>query len=304
MTIVQSVLIGAMQGVTEFLPISSSAHLIAVPWLFKIDSGNVDKLIYDVMVHFGTAFALLAVYTGRIVYMCRDDLAKMRRGSFRDSLMLKIALGTVPAAVLGVLFKDPIEYYLRTPYISVFSLIAVSLLMLVAERIHLGERGISYSLALIIGIAQAVALIPGVSRSGITITMGILLGLRRREAVDFAFLLSIPIVFGVSFYEARHVPLLEGTDSTVYVVGAFSAFIFGVLSLTFLIQYLKHHTLDLFAYYRVGLAILILAFIAIRSKADSPDAIRGKSGPGLPHGFTLIYFSNTATWPSSVFTSS
>ncbi len=265
MTIVQSVLIGAMQGVTEFLPISSSAHLIAVPWLFKVDSGNVDKLIYDVMVHFGTAFALLAVYTGKIVYMCKDDLAKMRTGSFRDSLILKIALGTVPAVVLGLIFKNPIEYYLRTPYVSVFSLIGISLLMLLAERVHMGERGISYSLALLIGTAQAVALIPGVSRSGITITMGILLGLRRREAVDFAFLLSIPVVFGVSFFEARHVPLLEGVDSLVYVVGAFCAFLSGILSLTFLIQYLKHHTLDVFAYYRVGLALLILAFIAIRS---------------------------------------
>src|SRR5271157_5146674 len=111
MTVVESVLVGAMQGVTEFVPISSSAHLLAVPWLFKIDSGNVDKLIYDVMVHFGTAFALLAVYTGKIVYLCRDDLTNMRRGSFRDSLLLKIALGTVPAAVLGLLFKNPIEYY-------------------------------------------------------------------------------------------------------------------------------------------------------------------------------------------------
>ena len=265
MTIVQSVLLGAMQGVTEFLPISSSAHLIAVPWLFKLDAGNVDKLVYDVMVHFGTAFALLAVYTGKIVYMCRDDLAKMRTGSFRDSMVLKIALGTVPAVVLGLLFKDPVEYYLRTPYVSVFSLVAVSILMLAAERVHMGERSISYSLALLIGIAQAVALIPGISRSGITIAMGILLGLRRREAVDFAFLLSIPVVLGISLYEARHVPLVEGYESTVYVAGAFSAFICGVLSLTFLIQYLKNHTLDLFAYYRVGLAVLIVAFIALRS---------------------------------------
>jgi undecaprenyl-diphosphatase len=265
MTIVQSVLIGAMQGVTEFIPISSSAHLIAVPWLLKIDSGNVDKLNYDVMVHFGTAFALLAVYTGKIVYLCRDDLARMRRGSFRDCLLLKIALGTVPAALLGLLFKEPIEYYLRTPYVSVYSLVAVSLLMLLAERVHLGERPISYGLALLIGFAQAVALIPGISRSGITITTGILLGLRRREAVDFAFLLSIPVVLGVSFVEARQVPLLEGYESIVYVAGAFSAFICGVLSLTFLIQYLKIHRLDIFAYYRIGLAMFIFAFIAIRS---------------------------------------
>ena len=264
MTLAESILLGIMQGITEFLPISSSAHLIAVPWLFKVTGASVDKLIYDVMLHFGTAFALLAVYTGKIYYLGRDDLRNMRYGYFRDSLILKIALGTVPAVVLGLLFKNAIEYYLRTPYICVFSLITVSLLMILAERIHMRKREITYAVALIIGIAQAVALIPGVSRSGITITMGILLGIRRQEAVDFAFLLSIPVVFGVSFYEARHVPLLEAGDSIVYVVGACSAFLSGVLSLTFLINYLRNHTLDLFAYYRVGLAILILVFLAIR----------------------------------------
>ncbi len=265
MTIADSILLGAIQGVTEFLPISSSAHLIALPWLFKITGVSVDKLVYDVMLHFGTAFALLAVYMGKIVYMCRDDFRLLRKGSFHDSLLLKIGLGTIPAVVAGLLFKDAVEYYLRTPYICVFSLIIVSLLMLVAERIHFGGREITYTLALMIGIAQAVALIPGVSRSGITMTIGILLGLRRREAVDFAFLLSIPIVFGVSLYEARHVPFNQAYESTIYLIGAFSALLSGVLSLTFLINYLKNHTLDAFAYYRVALAILILVFVAIRS---------------------------------------
>ena len=265
MTTTETILIGAMQGVTEFLPVSSTAHLIAVPWLFKIDSGSVDKLLFDVMVHFGTAFALLAVYMGKIYYTCREDLHNMRRGLFRDSLMLKIAVGTVPAAVLGVLFKDFIEMYLRTPYVSVFSLIGIALLMLFAERFHLPRRDVGYGLALVIGICQAIALVPGVSRSGITITVGLLLGLKRSEAVDFTFLLSIPIVFGVSFYEARHVPFLQGGEDLAYTVGAFSAFISGVLSLTFLINYLRRHSLDIFAYYRIALAIVILAFIAVRS---------------------------------------
>ncbi len=265
MTVVESVLAGAMQGITEFLPISSSAHLIAVPWLFKVDAGHVDKLGYDVMVHFGTAFALLSVYTGKIVYMCRDDMRKMLSGSFRDSFVLKIVLGTLPAVVIGLLFKDPIEYYLRTPLVSVFSLVVISLLMLFAERVHLGERNISYTVALIIGMAQAVALIPGVSRSGITITAGILLGLRRREAVDFAFLLSIPVVFGVSLLEIGHVPLMEGDEATVFAAGTFSAFIAGLAGLTFLIHYLRRHTLDVFAYYRIALAVLIMVFIAVRA---------------------------------------
>ena len=226
-----------MQGVTEFLPVSSSAHLKPCRGSSKSASGNVDKLDYDVMVHFGTAFALLSIYTGKIVQMCPEDLRKVTESrSLRDSMVMKIALGTVPAVVFGLLFKDLIEYYVRTPLVSVFSLVVVSIFMILAERLHLGEHKITYTFALAIGLAQAVALVPGVSRSGITITMGIMLGLRRREAVDFAFLLSIPVVIGVALLEMHHMPLFEGDESTVFAAGTFSAFIAGLASLTFLIQ--------------------------------------------------------------------
>ena len=264
MTTIGSILMGALQGITEFLPVSSSAHLIVVPWIFKMNEGNVDPLIFDVMLHFGTAFALLAVYLGKIVYTCRDDYIALKHGNIRDSLILKIAVGTIPAALLGVVFKDFIENQLRSPVIIVFSLIGVSVLMFIAERLNLRNRKITYPLALLIGTAQAIALVPGVSRSGITITCAMLLGLKRSEAVDFTFLLSIPIVFGVSFFEARHLSFIYGDEATVYLVGAFSAFIFGVVGLKFLINYLKRHTLDVFAYYRVGLALLIVGFLFAR----------------------------------------
>ena len=264
MTVIQAILLGVMQGVTEFLPISSSAHLIVVPWFFAIYEGKVDKLYFDVMVHFGTAAALLAVYMGRVYYTCAEDLKKIREGNFQNSMTLRIAIGTVPAALAGLFLKDTIEVYLRTPYVVIFTLIIVSMLMITAEKFHLYDREITYGIALLIGIAQAIALIPGVSRSGITITAGILLGLKRREAVDFAFLLSIPIVLAATMYEARHINFLEGPESIIYVVGAFSAFVSGVVSLVFLIEYLKTHFLNIFAYYRVGLAILILVFVALR----------------------------------------
>jgi undecaprenyl-diphosphatase len=264
-TILQSILLGAMQGITEFLPISSSAHLIALPWLFKIGGAGIDKIIFDVMVHFGTAFALIAVYAGKILYICKQDINRMLLGDFKDSTLLKIALGTIPAIVAGLFFKNVIEYYLRTPYICVFSLAIVSVFMMVAERMHWENERISYLFALLIGVGQALALVPGVSRSGITITLGIFLGLRRKEAVDFAFLLSIPIVFGVAFYESRHISFLDGINGTTYLVGALSAFLSGVLSLSFLIAYLRKHRLDVFAYYRIALAVLILVFVAIRS---------------------------------------
>ncbi len=257
MTVIESILMGALQGITEFLPVSSSAHLVIAPWLFHMGEGNVNKLTYDVMLHFGSLFAILLIYGHLFFRTCRDDLANLRDRHFRDSFILKLIVGTIPAVVAGFLFKDIIETQLRTPYVTVFTLVAVSILMMVAERIHTQNRHFSFGLVLAIGIAQAIALVPGVSRSGITIAVAMLLGLRRTEAVDFSFLLSIPIILGVSVYESRHMSLADDAGM-LYLVGMLSAFVFGALSLRFLIRYLKKHSLDVFAYYRIGLAILIL----------------------------------------------
>ncbi len=177
--------------------------------------------------------------------------------NFRQSVLLKIVVATIPAAVFGLLFKDVIENSLRTPYVTIFTLIGVSILMLVSERIHVEDRELSYPIALLIGIAQAIALVPGTSRSGITIVAGILLGLRRNAAIDFSFLLAIPIILGTSFYEGRHIQF-QGDGIDLYLVGVISAFIFGTLSLKFLITYLKKHSFDVFAYYRFCLAALLL----------------------------------------------
>ncbi len=257
MTVLESILMGALQGITEFLPISSSAHLIIAPWLFHFSEGNINKLTYDVMLHFGSLFAIILIYGQRFLRTCLDDLANIRNRNFRDSFILKLIVATLPAVVGGFLFKDIIESQLRTPLVAVFTLVAVSVLMMTAERVHTQERSFSFALVLAIGIAQAIALVPGVSRSGITITVGMLLGLRRTEAVDFSFLLSIPIILGVSIYEGRHMSLADDAGA-LYFAGMLSAFVFGALSLRFLIRYLKKHSLDVFAYYRIGLAVLIL----------------------------------------------
>jgi len=258
MTTLQSLIMGAVQGITEFLPISSSAHLLVIPWIFKISEGNINKLTYDVVLHFGTLVALLVVFARRIVEVCVEDLGHVKEREFSQSLILKIVVGTIPAAVLGLLFKDFIENELRSALVTPVTLIAVALLMLLAERLHTdrGGRGVTFGLALLIGVAQAFALVPGVSRSGITITTAMLLGLKRSEAVDFSFLLSIPIVLGVSLHEGRHISL-AGHAAHLYLAGALSAFVFGAVSLGFLIGYVRKRSLDVFAYYRIGLALLI-----------------------------------------------
>ena len=129
--------------------------------------------------------------------------------------------------------------------------------MIIAERIHVERSEISYPVATAIGVAQAVALVPGTSRSGATITMGMLLGLKRSEAVDFSFLLSIPIIFGTALYEMRHFEYHSG-NMGIYIYGALSAFIIRLLKSRFSHRYLKKHPLDIFAYYRIVLALIIL----------------------------------------------
>jgi len=259
MSALQSVIMGAIQGITEFLPISSSAHLIVIPWFFHIDEGNINKLTYDVMLHFGTLLAILAIYGKKFIRIIVEGFIDLRDGRFKDAMLLKIIVATIPAGVAGLLGKDFIEQSLRIPLVTVFTLALVSILMIISERMNFRENKITYSIAIAIGIAQAFALIPGVSRSGITITAALLLGLKRSEAVDFSFFLAIPIILGTSLYEMRHLDIYSN-GMAIYIYGAASAFVFGILSLKFLINYLKRHTLDLFAYYRIGLAILILLY--------------------------------------------
>lgn len=258
MSELESIILGAVQGITEFLPISSSAHLIVLPWFFKVKEGGIT---FDVMLHFGTLLAILTLYGRKFLTVLIEGLQDLKERKLGNSLFFKIVAGTLPAVVCGLLFKDFIESYLRTPYAAVFGLIAVSILMLICERIYVSEASISYPVAIGIGIAQALALVPGTSRSGITITVGMLMGLKRTQAVDFSFLLSIPIILGTSLYESRHLNLDDaGSEIELLVFGVASSFIFGLLSLKFLIRFLKKHSLDVFAVYRIGLALIIILF--------------------------------------------
>ncbi|MEN6616278.1 MAG: undecaprenyl-diphosphate phosphatase [Syntrophorhabdus sp.] len=262
MNLLQSVFMGAVQGVTEFLPISSSAHLIVIPWFFKIAETNINPLTYDVMLHFGSLFAVLLFYGKKFFRMIIEGLVDFRDGRGGQSMLLKIVIATLPAVIAGLLGKNIIEHYLRAPIVAAFMLAAVAILMIVSERLVIDRSDVTMPIAIAIGVAQAIALVPGVSRSGITITMALFLGIRRREAVDFSFMLSIPIILGTSLYESRHVQF-HGEASMLYILGMLSAFVFGAMSLKFLITYLKDHTLDIFAYYRIGLALVILAFSLI-----------------------------------------
>lgn len=252
--IFQAFILGVIQGITEFLPISSTAHLIIVPWLFGW-KGTINSLSFDIAVHVGTLIS--------IFYCFWKDWIDI---FLRDKKMLfYIILGTIPAGLAGITFHDFIENELRNPLIIVFTLIFVGILMLIAEKVSKKEReSINISDALFIGTAQAVALIPGVSRSGITITAGLFKGLERAYAARFSFLLSTPAVAGAAVIDLyKSIKIGYFYDYSIFTVGVLSSSITGILAIKFLLNFLKKYPLNLFIYYRwiLAFAIFLLYFL-------------------------------------------
>lgn len=245
-----ALVLGIVQGITEFFPVSSTAHLILIPRFFGLQ-GEVDTLVFDVAVHAGTLLSLLVCF-GRDL---PEIIGKRRK------LLWLILLGTVPAGVLGVLFAGTVESTLRSPGVIALMLTAFGVVMFVSERFpkRRDMDSMRISDAVLIGAAQAVALIPGVSRSGATISAGIMLGLKREEAARFSFLLSMPVVLGAVLYEGRGF-FVDGAsyDPKVFIIGFASSALAGVFAIKYLLGFLKRHGMDVFVYYRFLLALLIL----------------------------------------------
>ena len=268
MTFAQAIILGAVQGATEFLPISSSAHLVLVPWFL----GWQDQgLTFDVMLHAGTLIAILSFFW-RDWFEMVASISWKRGGhhaiSTPDSRLLAwVICGTVPAAIAGFLLQKAVETTFRSPLVMAFTLIAVALLLWLAERtarLKKGVADISFTDALCVGFAQALALVPGTSRSGITITAGLFRGLKREAAARFSFLLSAPIIGGAGLkkvLDLRHASI-AAADRLPMLLGFFSSLLVGYLTIQFLMKYLQRNTLFLFIYYRIGLGFVILGLIA------------------------------------------
>ena len=263
----QALLLGILQGLTEFLPISSSAHLILLPWFFQWNNPLLDSLPFDVALHAGTLLAILWYFwrdwLGMIGGFFRI-LTSRKVQHFQERLILYIILATIPAGVAGFLLQRTIESTFRNPALIVLPLVLVSFLMVYAERksrLFQPLEGITFRDSMVIGIAQAVALLPGVSRSGITITAGLLQGYRREAATRFSFLLSTPAIAGATLLQLRHL-LSAGPDEWFLIaVGFLSSAVVGYLAIAFLMRYLRAHTLGLFAGYRLLLAATVIFWI-------------------------------------------
>ena len=261
-------IMGAFQGVTEFLPISSSAHLILVPWLFAWREPLLNSLTFDVGLHLGTLVAV-------VVYFWSDWMMFLRAipGLVRDPqtpgsrLLIAVVLGPIPAAILGVLFQDVVEAALRQPIQIAIVLAVMGVVIAYADRIGKTERvleRISWRDALYIGLAQACALIPGVSRSGSTMSAGRLLGYDRAAAARFAFLLSMPITLAAVLVKMDDLLLVPAADQLTLLYGMVTAAVVGMFVIDVLLRVIRRIGMMWFAYYRWVVAIVVIIVWYVR----------------------------------------
>ncbi|MBI4685357.1 MAG: undecaprenyl-diphosphatase UppP [Nitrospirae bacterium] len=253
---IEAVILGIVQGLTEFLPVSSTAHLILFPWFFGW-KGGVDTLTFDVALHAGTLLALVFCFW-------RDWLDIVLNGR---RLLVIIIIATLPAGIAGFLLSNIVESTLRSPFIIVVTLVLFGIIMLLSERMKKDKdiKDITLADSIMIGIAQAVALIPGVSRSGITISAGLFRGLGRAASARFSFILSMPVIFGATVLEGRKLlSHTENYDLKLFTIGLLASAITGFLAIKFLLYFFKRHPLNIFVYYRFVLAVIIIGGIWLK----------------------------------------
>jgi undecaprenyl-diphosphatase len=262
MELLQIVLLALLQGLTEFLPISSSAHLILFPKL----SGFADQgLAFDVSVHVGTLAAVVWYFRRELITMTRDWLASIaRRERVGDSnLMWAVGFGTIPVGLAGLLFQDAVETTLREPLVIAIATIFFGLLLWWADRQGKRERSehtIGWREVVVIGVAQAIALIPGTSRSGITMTAGLMMGLTRAAAARFSFLLSIPVIMLAGGLNALElVQAAEPVDWNSLLLGSVISAVSAYLCITLFLQLLERIGMLPFVIYRLLLGVVLLA---------------------------------------------
>ncbi len=273
--IVQAIIIGIVQGLTEFLPVSSSAHLIVLPRALGWDDELINSSTFVVMLHMGTLGALLVYFWREVLTLVGAFIGLLRERSFGDDpdrkLSLVLLTSIIPAALFGLFFEDFIdEFFYDSVLVIPIILVVGAALLWLAERIGSHTRELKdsdYGDAAVIGVAQALALFPGISRSGITIAAGLTRGLTREAAARFAFLMGIPIIAGAGLWKARHVVTGEDGDVDVAVLaaGVIAAFVSGLLAIGFMLRYLRDHSLGIFIAYRLIAAAVFFVLLLVNS---------------------------------------
>ncbi len=265
MDYLQAIIYGIVQGITEFLPISSTAHLVLLPWFMGWEDPG---LTFDVALHLGTLVALIWFFRVEWIAFARSALNVARgNGSGPNERMVRfIAVATLPGALVGLLAEDLIETYLRSPLVISFTLISLALVLVAAEMRGRREKSlehVSWMDAIVIGVAQALSLVPGVSRSGVTITAALFRGMTREAAARFSFFLSTPLIAGAVAKKTFDLANggVTGAELALLGVGIAASAVVGYVAIAFLLRYLATNTTYAFIYYRIGLGIVVfLAF--------------------------------------------
>lgn len=268
--IINTIILGIIQGIAEFLPISSSAHLIIFRDLFGIGASMSTKvaLCFDLALHLGTLLAIAVFFFKDFLNMVLKGLTKGVKSS-DGKLFWQIVVATIPAAIVGVLFEDVIENAIRTNYLLIAgALIVMGVIIYLVDKNSKEEKNtkeISFKDAIIIGCSQVFALIPGFSRSGTTIASARLLKVDRESAAKFSFYLSAPVVLGACILQL----LDEGAvdliieNATIFILGIVVSFVTGLICIKFLLQYLKKHDFKLFMIYRIILALIVILTVLL-----------------------------------------
>jgi undecaprenyl-diphosphatase len=268
---VQALIMGLVQGLTEFVPVSSSGHLILVPWALGWHDPFIDSLAFSVMLHMGTLLALILYFWRDWAVLIPAGLASIRDRSIRDDPDRKVAwllvVATIPAVIVGPLLSDTIEGWLRDPARVAIMLCVGAAILWLADRWGSRVRemeSMTFGGALAIGLAQVLALAPGISRSGISIAAGLLEGLNRRAAARFSFLMATPVVAGAGAFEA--LKLIRGStdvapEMRLIVIGFLAAATSGILAIHFMLEFLRHRPLTAFVAYRVLAALAVFVIV-------------------------------------------
>ncbi len=252
MNVFEAIILGLIQGLTEFIPVSSSGHLLLGHEIL----GNTESTLgFDVALHVGTLLALIIFFSRDIVVLLKNVLKQNSEGRLARLLLY----ATVPAMIAGLLLSDYIDEQLRSPIVVAIMLAVVGIIMIFADKmVQRAQKEVSLKNGLLIGLAQTAALIPGVSRSGATITTGILLGLERKQAARFSFLLAMPIVAGSALGLVVKGESLGSTGNGALAFGMIAAFASGLFAIRFMLRSIAKLGLKPFAYYRIALAVVVL----------------------------------------------
>lgn len=269
-----AIIYGIVEGITEFLPISSTGHLILLEAFLPMNVSEAFMEMFDVVVQLGAILAVVVLYFNKLNPFAPHKSSKQKQQTW--SIWFKVVVGCIPAVICGLLFDDWMDEHLYNEYVVSAMLILYGILFIVLESKNKNRSfsvnnvaQLSYTGAALIGLFQILAMVPGTSRSGVTILGAMLLGVSRTAAAEYSFFLSIPIMFGASGLKLVKFLLygnsFAGSEIGVLIVGTISAFVVALIAIRFLLNYIKQNDFKAFGYYRVGLGAVVLVYFLLQS---------------------------------------